>query len=317
MKEHRTEVQCEEKEAPITIIIQNQDNTEIQGIQKVNLNVLIVGSTVIWLEHAKVNTHTKDHTVETNTVQAKNAAKINHRQEKKRASTPYNKKSSECDEDNNKYTSLNEIRSPLERTAKKTTAVVNEPGKEGNQLFLAGKIESKCTKLFIDCGSGISLISNTFYHQLSKKRLQKSTAKLQTANQQPLHVLGKVRINIRIHGTSRREGKFGTSFEFHVTEGLSRKVFLGMDFLERHNAIIDTKNKKLTIEDYYAAVTVHKLINVNQHSFNVDVASENDFHMPAKSEMLLTGKLTGDVGESRVGLFTQIRKKHQPEQLIL
>ena len=121
-------------------IIQNHDNTEIQGIQKVNLNVLIVESMVIWLEHAKVKTHTKYHTVETNTVQAENAVKVESSTRNKRASTPYNKRSSEYDEDNNKYTSLNEIRSPLERTARKTTAAVNEPGREGNQLLLAGKI---------------------------------------------------------------------------------------------------------------------------------------------------------------------------------
>ena len=114
--------------------------------------------------------------------------------------------------------------------------------------------------------------------------------------------MGKIRLNISIHGTSRREGKFETCFECHVTEGLSHKVLLGMDFLERHNAIIDTKNKKLTIEDNHAAVTVHKLINVNQHSFNVDV-SENNIRIPARSEMLFTEKLTNDVEDGRVGLF--------------
>ena len=115
--------------------------------------------------------------------------------------------------------------------------------------------------------------------------------------------MGKVRLNISVHGTSRREGKFETCFEFHVTEGLSHEVLLGMDFLKRHYTIIDTKYKKLTIEDNYAAVTVHKHINVNQHSFNVDVVSVNDIRISTRSEMLLTGKLTGDVEDGRVGLF--------------
>ena len=90
----------------------------------------------------------------------------------KQANTSYNKRSSKCDEDNNKYTNLNEIRSLLERTARNTTEAVNEIGREGIQLFLAGKIESKCTNLIINCGSCISLISCSFYHQLSKKGLQ-------------------------------------------------------------------------------------------------------------------------------------------------
>ena len=61
-----------------------------------------------------------------------------------------------------------------------------------------------------------------------------------------------------------------------------------MDLLERDNAIIDTKNEKLTIENNYAAVTLHKLISVNQYNFNVDIVTENDIRIPARSKMLLT-----------------------------
>ena len=222
----------------------------------------------------------------------------------RRSGTPYyNGKSTERDSDRENTT---QVRSPIEKrtTIKKTTAVINETGKKnGNPLFLVGKIENKYTNLFIDCGSGISLISDVFYRQISNKKLQRSSAKLQTANQQPLQVLGKTRLNISVHGTSRKEGKFETCFEFHVTEGLSHEVLLGMDFLETYNAIIDTKNKKITIEDNYAAVTVHKLISINQNSFNVDVVADSDIRIPARSEMLLTGKLTGDVDDGRVGLF--------------
>ena len=222
----------------------------------------------------------------------------------RRSGTPYyNGKSTERDSDRENAT---QVRSPIEKrtTIKKTTAVINETGKKnGNPLFLAGKIENKHTNLFIDCGSGISLISDVVYRQISNKKLQQSSAKLQTANQQPLQVLGKTRLNISVHGTSRKEGKFETCFEFHVTEGLSHEVLLGMDFLETYNAIIDTKNKKITIEDNYAAVTVHKLISINQNSFNVDVVADSDIRIPARSEILLTGKLTGEVDDGRVGLF--------------
>ena len=100
----------------------------------------------------------------------------------RRSGTPYyNGKSTERDSDRENTT---QVRSPIEKrtTIKKTTAVINETGKKnGNPLFLAGKIENKYTNLFIDCGSGISLISDVFYRQISNKKLQRSSAKLQTA----------------------------------------------------------------------------------------------------------------------------------------
>ena len=188
----------------------------------------------------------------------------------RRSGTPYRGRSLKRDSEEENVTYITQqIRSPIEKrtTGKKTTAVVNDVNKQkGNPLFLTGMIENTHTNLFINCGSGISLISDVFYRQISNKKLQQSSAQLQTANQQPLQVLGKTRLNISLHGTSRKEGKFEICFEFHVTEGLSHEVLLGMDFLETYNAIIDIKNKKITIEDNSAAVTVHKLISINQDS---------------------------------------------------
>ena len=76
-----------------------------------------------------------------------------------------------------------------------------------------------------------------------------------------------------------------------MTEGLSHDVLLGMDFLELYNATTDVKNKKLIIEDNYTSVRVHKLITLNENSFNVEVVIANDIYIPATSEMLLEGKL--------------------------
>ena len=118
-----------------------------------------------------------------------------------------------------------------------------------------------------------------------------------------MQVLGKVRLNINIDITSRKEGKFETCFEFHVTEGLSHDVSLGMDFLELYNATIDVKNKKLTIEDNYTSVTVHKLITLNENIFNVEVVTANDICIPARSEMLLEGKLKVDIDNGKFGIF--------------
>ena len=62
------------------------------------------------------------------------------------------------------------------------------------------------------------------------------------------------------------------------------------------------KNRKLTVEDNYASVTVYKLITLNKNSFNVKIITKNYICIPAKSKMLLKGNFL-DMENGKLGIF--------------
>lgn len=119
--------------------------------------------------------------------------------------------------------------------------------------------------MFVDCGSAISLISSELYQQISAKnnkiKLYPSSTKLQTVNKSPLNVLGQVNLNLDIEGTSRKDGRCSTSFQFYIAESLTHHILIGMDFLQTHRAVVDTGRKRLTIINNYGTETIHKLHN--------------------------------------------------------
>jgi hypothetical protein len=193
-----------------------------------------------------------------------------------------------------------DVRSPLERKYK-TTA--NTSLHRGDTIFVPGKIEDASVNMFVDCGSGISLISDEIFRQITSKKLQACTTKLQAVNGQPLKVLGKARLSVSLGGTTRKEGNFNTVYKFYVAEGISHNVIIGLDFLQTYNAVIDLPAKKIIITDDYQTKTIHKLTSLPSDDFEVQVIAPEDIRIPARSQVTMSAKLSEDLPDGKIGHF--------------
>ncbi|KAG7525958.1 hypothetical protein JOB18_034312 [Solea senegalensis] len=97
----------------------------------------------------------------------------------------------------------------------------------------------------IDSGSFVSIVSEDFrnsYPALKKRPMTASSVPARSVNGQCLDILGKLTSGIRL-------GKQVWQQEFGVLRGAYQPVILGWDFLEKHHALLDVKNKVLKFWD--------------------------------------------------------------------
>lgn len=107
-------------------------------------------------------------------------------------------------------------------------------------MFMIGK---QCNGL-IDSGADVSLISSTFLDDLSQLTSVKLDATTET-----IRVLGGGTVKVRARCTMPLKiGNLETKHEFCVVP-MTASCLLGGDFLERHNCIVDYKNRVLTVDD--------------------------------------------------------------------
>ena len=93
----------------------------------------------------------------------------------------------------------------------------------------------------------------------NKSCWQQIDTKLIHATKKISHV-GKITLQIKISGTTRKMANFNANHAFYVVENLAHDVFIGQDFLEMYKVIIDIERKKLTIEDNFGSITIHKIL---------------------------------------------------------
>lgn len=100
-----------------------------------------------------------------------------------------------------------------------------------------------CT--LIDSGSFVSIVSEDFrntHPALKKRPMTPSSLPARSVNGQRLDILGKLTIGIRL-------GKQVWQQDFEVLRGAYQPVILGFDFLRKHHALLDIKNKVMQLWD--------------------------------------------------------------------
>ncbi len=101
------------------------------------------------------------------------------------------------------------------------------------ELLARGSCQEVAAHFFIDCGSGVSLVSPNFLARVKLgNNIKRSTAVLSSFTHDRIPVRGKVVLDIKIAGLSSRQ-------EFLVTEMLDVDFLLGLDFLESNDITID------------------------------------------------------------------------------
>lgn len=98
------------------------------------------------------------------------------------------------------------------------------------------QVEGVDTKALTDTGSGVSLISDSFrdrYEVLRNRKIDRNISLCATSvNNEPVDLLGSVRMNITIGGVD-------TEVPFYVARGVTYSILLGWDFIRQRGLVID------------------------------------------------------------------------------
>jgi hypothetical protein len=211
------------------------------------------------------------------------------------------------DDSRNRSSDREESRERNSNRSHKTTAAINDERTTGDALYVTGKIENLHINMFVDCGSAISLISAELFQQIltknNKIKLYPSSTQLQTVNKSPLKVLGQVNLNLDIEGTSRKDGRCSTVFQFYIAENLTHNILIGMDFLQIHRAVVDTGRKRLTIINNYGTETIHKLYSIPNSAYEIEVTATQEIAIAPGSEVIIEGKLSESLKYQKTAYF--------------
>ena len=111
-------------------------------------------------------------------------------------------------------------------------------------LMICGELEGQPVELLIDTGACVSAIDEklvkNIYGHYPKQMTDGVVPSVNTINGERIPVLGKIEIPVKLNGVVYHS-------QFHVMLDLPYEVILGQDFLLKNNAVIDLRNKCLTL----------------------------------------------------------------------
>jgi predicted aspartyl protease len=102
-----------------------------------------------------------------------------------------------------------------------------------------GEIEQIPTKLMIDTGAGISLVSQAIA-SISKREVQPSTIQLINASGQYMKVVGEIDLEVELRSV--------TTHTFVVVDDVNQSAIIGMDWLKKNDAVIDVGKQELIVD---------------------------------------------------------------------
>ena len=152
-------------------------------------------------------------------------------------------------------------------------------------VTFTGLVENFETEIVVDSGSGISIMSLDLYNLINKyarKPLELSNNDVfaKTATGESLHVLGTTCVELDV-------GESNWFVDCYVARNFHYSFLLGTDFLTKTSASIDLGNLQATIGQ-------HKIpISVVKWPTQVQVCVVESLEIPARSEALLTGCISG------------------------
>ena len=72
------------------------------------------------------------------------------------------------------------------------------------------------------------------------------------------------------------------------------EVIVGLNFLEYHQSVIDTKQHMLDLKGLVCPIPLHKQVKMVPLTEIISVTLENDLYIPGSSQLEVVVKLTGD-----------------------
>ena len=118
---------------------------------------------------------------------------------------------------------------------------------ESDAIMISGNLDGRSVDFLLDSGACISTVTEKLVKKLygnvySTKVTDASVQSVKTINGSDVHLLGKIEENVELNGVLYPS-------QFHVMKNLSYEAILGRDFLCKYGAVLDLKNKYLTLGD--------------------------------------------------------------------
>ena len=145
----------------------------------------------------------------------------------------------------------------------------------GQTLYLHVRIGKAKYKGLLDSGSEVTLLPAKAAQGYI---LQPTYRVLRAANGTEINVLGALRIDIKV-------GKLRLDTEFIVSDQIE-EILLGMDWMDRHQCILECGSKILTIQDVR-----FELKKKSTNGICHKVVSSSDVDIPARTEAVVSGKV--------------------------
>lgn len=173
-------------------------------------------------------------------------------------------------------------------------------------MRVEGQFQQEPVRFLLDSGAAVSVCR---YESLPEDLSLDTEPSVYTvgANGLPLDVLGQVTAEVSI-------GSFITMQDFVVVKGMPVDCLLGADFLLKHGAVIDCKSGVLQVGGH----TVSLLPMTSKEPSMVHM--EETVEIPARSVMLITGRVIGKPGKpvtDSEGLLEPVGNQGIPKHLLV
>ena len=155
-------------------------------------------------------------------------------------------------------------------------------------LQAEGKIGNSPVQFLLDSGAAVSVICCDMVPVSAMRRMEPASSSTVAANGLPLDVVGQVSVPVSLSG-------YCVTHTFLVVRGLTVEGLLGADFLEKHRAVIDFADRRLTLgmqgDNIPVQITKDTQPDTPHSTMTIMVSSTTE--VPGRSVKLISGHVNG------------------------
>ena len=175
-------------------------------------------------------------------------------------------------------------------------------------VLVWGTVLKQPTKLLVDTGAAVTVISDTYYHDILRPvyelKRNEQLESVKTANGKSVPVTGSVSFPVMI-------GQLVYTFDAAIVPGLAYDIVLGRDFLHKFSAVIDVRGQTVK---FYGDNTVF-FANGDAPPHASEVRAAQTVVIDAHSESVIPVYLRTSPPEPVIGLIEAIPKLSDRYQL--
>ena len=180
----------------------------------------------------------------------------------------------------------------------------------GNSYFLPASINERRIDLLVDTGSAFSILRKDTWDRLfpKGKDLTPSSRNFVGVDGNRLNVQGSCQVPIVIRGKT-------FAIEVYVIDDITAEAILGLNFLEKNNACIDTAAGRLTIPGAEVVAELKKERGASlPHEYpaiqQIDLCAQNTLTVPRWSEVEIETSPAQELPEGTWLVESQTKSKH-------
>ena len=178
-------------------------------------------------------------------------------------------------------------------------------------LQAEGKIGNSPVQFLLDSGAAVSVICCDMVPVSAMRRMEPASSSTVAANGLPLDVVGQVSVPVSLSG-------YCVTHTFLVVRRLTVERLLGAHFLEKHRAVIDFADRRLTLgmqgDNIPVQITKDTQPDTPHSTMTIMVSSTTE--VPGRSVKLISGHVNG-LCTVESGLVEPHWEQNTPKHLML